>query len=171
MPFGLANVPVIFQTYVNKTLTNIVDIFCVIYFDDILIFFNNCDKYVEHVRDVLRRLRKFELYANSKKCEFFVKEIEYLKFIVSTEDIAMNLQRIEIIKNWPMLKSFRDIQVFLRFINFYRWFIYRYSVIIFPLTNLLKNMKIDVKKIFLIPTSLLRQFSIFFAKFFKKRLY
>ena len=46
--------------------------------------------HVNHVKEVLRRLRKFDLYVNLKKCEFFVKKVEYLRFIVSVDDIKMN---------------------------------------------------------------------------------
>ena len=45
-----------------------------------------------------------------------------------------------------MLKSFRDIQVFLKFNNFYRRFIFRYSTIVLSLTNLLKEIKTRIKK-------------------------
>ena len=99
MLFELKNTSIIFQTYINKTLIDIVDVFCVIYFDDILIFFKNRIIYVNHVKRVLRRQKKFDLYVNLKKCEFFVKKVEYLKFIVSVDDIKMNQRRINIIRN------------------------------------------------------------------------
>ena len=63
-----------------------------IYFDDILIFFKNRIIHVNHVKKVLRRLKKFDLYVNLKKCEFFVKKVEYLKFIVSVDDIKMKYE-------------------------------------------------------------------------------
>ena len=90
MSFELTNASIIFQAYINKILTDIVDVFCVIYFDDILIFFKNRIIYVNHVKEMLQRLKKFDLYVNLKKCEFFVKKVEYLRFIVSVDDIKMN---------------------------------------------------------------------------------
>ena len=99
MSFELTNASVIFQAYINKALTDIVDVFCVIYFDDILIFFKNRIIYVNHVKEVFRRLKKFDLYVNLKKCEFFVKKVEYLRFIVNVDDIKMNQRRINIIRN------------------------------------------------------------------------
>ena len=146
MPFGLANAPATFQAYVNKALAGIVDIFCVVYLDDILIFSKTHAEHVEHVKTVLQRLRKHDLYANLKKCEFFTTEVEYLGFIVSTEGIKMDPRRVETIKNWPKLTSYKDIQVFLGFANFYRRFIRRYSQITLPLTDQLKGMQAGVKK-------------------------
>ena len=98
MSFELTNASVIFQIYINKTLIDIVDIFYVIYFDDILIFSKNRITHVNHVKKVLRRLKKFDLYVNLKKCEFFVKKIEYLNFIMHVDDIKMSFRRINIIR-------------------------------------------------------------------------
>ena len=57
----------------------------------------------------------------------------------------MNSERIIIIKSWSSLKSYRDVQVFLNFTNFYRRFIFDYFIIITSLINLLKENKNDKK--------------------------
>ena len=44
MSFDFVNVSVIFQTYVNKTLIEIMNIFCIVYLNDILIFSKNKKK-------------------------------------------------------------------------------------------------------------------------------
>src|SRR5437667_11435472 len=37
MPFGLTNAPATFQAYINRTFRSYVDVFCIVYLDDILI--------------------------------------------------------------------------------------------------------------------------------------
>ena len=46
---------------------------------------------------------------------------------------------IESIKNWPEPQSIREIQAFIGFANFYRWFIWNFSAIAGPLTSMLKT--------------------------------
>jgi hypothetical protein len=53
----------------------------------------------------------------------------------------MEEDRIAIIKEWPLLKCHCDIQVFLGFANFYRQFIKGFSIIVRPMTAMLKGGK------------------------------
>jgi hypothetical protein len=63
MPFGLTNAPATFQNYMNTTLHDILDIFCVAYLDDILIFSTTREEHTHHIQQVLERLQKARLYA------------------------------------------------------------------------------------------------------------
>ena len=146
MSFDLTNAPITFQIYINKALRGLVDVICVIYLNDILIFNEDSTKHRRHVQQVLERLRDFELYVNLKKCEFDIEEIEFLNFIVFTKGIRMNSKRIQMIKKWSKLKTYREVQIFLRFVNFYKRFIYCYSKITALLISLLKNSENKKKK-------------------------
>ena len=61
------------------------------------------------------------------------------------KNVQMNENRVKMIKKWFKSKTYRELQMFLEFINFYRRFIYRYFKIITFLINLLKNNKNDKK--------------------------
>ena len=52
----------------------------------------------------------------------------------------MEVERIEVVQEWPELKSVQDIQVFLGFANFYWQFIYCFSKILAPFTSMLKTI-------------------------------
>ena len=65
--------------------------------------------------------------------------MDYLGFIISEDDVAMEHARVITIENWPIPMSFHDVQVFLGFANFYRRFIEVYSRIAVGLTALLKG--------------------------------
>ncbi len=145
MSFNLINMSVIFQTYINKILTKLLNDFCIIYLNDILIFFIEKIDHINNVKQILKRLRKFKLYASLKKCKFFITKVNFLKFIIFIKNILMNLSRIDIIKTWFRSKMYWKIQVFLKFINFYWHFIHHYCQIAESLTELLKNSVKDVK--------------------------
>ena len=69
MPFGLSNTPATFQEYVNKILAKKLDIFVVIYLDNILIYTKNPGQpHVEAVRWVLDSFQKYFFFINLKKC-------------------------------------------------------------------------------------------------------
>ena len=97
--FGLVNTPAIFQLYINRALVGLIDIYCVIYLDDIFIYSANSADHQRHVREVLKRFKNFKLYLKLFKCEFFIDRVEFLDFIIITRDIDMKGSRVEIITN------------------------------------------------------------------------
>ena len=140
MPFGLSNAPATFQGYDSKILAKKLDIFVIVYLDNILIYTNDPGQpHVETVRWFLDQFRKYSLFANLKKCCFHQDEICFLGYVVSSKNISMENKRIEMVREWPEPKSVRDIQVFLGFANFYRQFIQGFSKIAASLTSILKT--------------------------------
>ena len=139
MSFGLFNISATFQGYVNKILAKKLDIFVIVYLDNILIYTEDPGQpHVKAVRWVLDQLRKYSLFANLKKCRFHQDEVCFLGYVVSSKGISMEAKQIEVVRKWPELKSVQDIKVFLGFSNFYWWFIQGFSRIAALLTSMLK---------------------------------
>jgi hypothetical protein len=83
-----------------------------------------------------------ETYAQCwKKCKFFTDEVAFLGYTVSTAGVSMDRSRVATVEDWPTPTTFREVQVFLGFANFYRRFIKQYSKIVAPLTALSKGAK------------------------------
>jgi len=139
MPFGLTNAPATFQSYIDDCLWPYIDDFAVCYLDDILIYSADRKEHVEHVRQVLQRLREFGLYCKAEKCQFGVSEVGFLGCVITSDGVGMELDRISTIEDWPTPKSVRDVQVLLGFTNFYRRFIRKYAKVTLPLTELVKK--------------------------------
>jgi hypothetical protein len=116
------------------------------YLNDILIFFKNKESHVQHIYEMLKRLRANDLFANLEKCFFFKHEIDCFEFIINENDIMMNSSRINIIMSWSIIKFFKNIQIFLNFVNFYRRFIVRFFQLSTFLSNMLKRMQAKIKK-------------------------
>lgn len=70
--FGLSNIPVSFQNYVNKILSEKLDIFLIVYLNNIFIYNENLRKiYVNTIYWVLDELQKHGFFANLKKNRFY----------------------------------------------------------------------------------------------------
>jgi len=76
---------------------------------------------------------------------FHVKKVDFLGYVVATDGVTMNEKNVESIKAWRAPASVTDVQIFIRFANFYQPFIKNFSAICAPITNLLKG---DPKKSF-----------------------
>ncbi len=76
---------------------------------------------------VLDQIQKHGFFAYTKKCQFHQDEDRFLVFVVSVMEIRKEEERIEVVKIWPKLQSFRDIQAVLRFFNLDLEFIKNFS--------------------------------------------
>ena len=70
MSFKLTNTSTNFQSYIYLKLRKYLNIFYIVYFDNILIYLNDKETYKKHVRIIFEKLRQFKLFANLKK-KFF----------------------------------------------------------------------------------------------------
>ena len=80
-------------------LRKYLDIFIIIYIDNILIYSENESDYIKHVQIVLETLDKAHLYIKLKKCQFNVKRLEFLGHILIIDRIEMALSKVKYIKN------------------------------------------------------------------------
>ena len=83
MLFRLFNAPASFQDYINKILAEKLDIFVIVYLNDIFIYIKDPSQgHIEAVRWVLNVLSRHKLFANLKKYQFHKNEVRFLSYIV-----------------------------------------------------------------------------------------
>jgi len=139
LSFELTNELIFFQQYINNVLWNFLNDFCQVYLDDILIYSKTRKKHRDHVKLVLKRLREAELQINIWKCKFNVEKTVFLKVIVSEQDLHMNSSKMIIIVNWTTSINLKEIQSFMKFVNFYRRFIKNFFKLIKLFTQLTRK--------------------------------
>ena len=99
MSIGLTNAPTVFMEYINRIFRPYLDKFVVIFIDDILIYSRTEKEHEDHLRTVLEILRDRKLYAKLSKCEFWMKEVKFLRHVVSQGGISMDPNKVEVVMN------------------------------------------------------------------------
>ncbi len=139
LSFKLTNELIFFQQYINDVLWDFLNNFCQVYLNDILIYSKMRKKHRDHVKLVLSWLREVELQMNIRKCKFNVEETVFLEVIVSELDFRMNLSKVTVIVSWITLINLKEIQSFVRFVNFYHCFIKNFLKLVKSFTQLTRK--------------------------------
>ena len=58
-----------------------------------------------------------------KKCEFFTRKIDFIRFIIELGYISIDLKKVKSIVSWQELENVTQLRLFLGFYNYYRRFI------------------------------------------------
>src|SRR6201999_2667489 len=87
MPFGLKNAPGTFQRLMDEILEEYIREFVTVYLDDIMIYSKDFEEHLEHVNKVLNKLRESNMIAKLKKCQFGLRNINFLGHIVGKDGL------------------------------------------------------------------------------------
>ena len=128
----------------NRVFRPYVDLFVVVFIDDILVYSKDREDHDTHLRVVLETLRKEQLYAKMSKCEFWLREVSFLGHIVSEEGIRMDPSKIEVILEWKPPRNVTEVRSFLGLAGYYRRFVKGFSMTATLMTRLLqKNVRFE----------------------------
>ncbi|KAK9075289.1 hypothetical protein SSX86_003612 [Deinandra increscens subsp. villosa] len=144
MPFGLTNAPAVFMDLMNRVCKPYLDKFVIVFIDDILIYSRSQEEHTHHLKLILELLKNEKLYAKLSKCEFWIREVQFLGHVVNEKGIHVDPSKIEAIKNWEAPSTPTEVRQFLGLAGYYRRFIENFSKIAQPLTALTqKDKKFD----------------------------
>jgi len=128
-----------FMKLMNQVLKLLLGKFVVVYFDDILIYRSSEVEHLQHLRDVFTVLQANELYINLKKCIFMITSLIFLVFVVSSQGIHVDEEKVMAIRDWSAPKSATEVRSFHGLATFYRRFICNFSSLVALMTDCLKK--------------------------------
>nr|GFB01804.1 putative reverse transcriptase domain-containing protein [Tanacetum cinerariifolium] len=99
MPFGLTNAPAVFMDLMNPVCKPYLDKFMIVFIDDILVYSKSKQEHEEHLKLILKLLKKEELYSKFSKCEFYIPKVQFLKYVIDSKGIHVDPAKIEFIKD------------------------------------------------------------------------
>ena len=124
---------------INNVLSEYLDVFVLVFLDDILVYSHIVEEHAEHLRQVFAALRKYRLFAKASKCVIQVREVEFLGQWITPQGAAPVKEKLRAVRSWEVPQTVKDVRSFLGFANYYRRFIAKYAEIAAPLTYLMKK--------------------------------
>ncbi|GJX70142.1 putative reverse transcriptase domain-containing protein [Tanacetum coccineum] len=103
-----------------------------------------------HLGLVLELLKKEKLYAKFFKCEFWLREVQFLGHVINRDGIHIDPSKIEVVKNWKAPRTPSEVYLFLGLAGYYHRFIENFSKIAKPLTVLTQKTLPDGPKDFMV---------------------
>nr|GEW04752.1 putative reverse transcriptase domain-containing protein [Tanacetum cinerariifolium] len=119
IPFSLTNAPAVFMDLMNRVCRPYLDKFVIVFIDDILIYSKTREEHVEHLRLVLGLLKKEKLYAKFSKCEFRLREVQFLRHVINGDGIHVDPSKIETVKIWKSPRPPTEVHLFLGLAGYY----------------------------------------------------
>jgi hypothetical protein len=105
IPFGLTNAPAIFIDLMNRVCIPYLDKFVIVFIDDILIYSRTKKDHEQHLRILIELLRKEKLHAKFSKCEFWLREVQFLVHVINSQGIQVDPAKLEAIMKWEAPRS------------------------------------------------------------------
>ena len=139
MPFGLNNTPTTFIHLMNRVCSPMLDRSVIVFIDDILVYSRSREQHEEHLREIFVVLRSARLYAKFSKCDFWLREVQFLGHLVNQEGILVDPAKIEVVMRWEVPKSPLEIKSVFGLAGYYWRFIRDFSKITVPLSRLTRK--------------------------------
>ena len=138
-PFGMKNAPTTFQCLTQQLTGDLVG--CEGYIDNVVIYSSSWEHHVDLLHQLFSRLSQASLTINLAKSEFGHCLLTFLGRVVGQRKISLVMAKVEAVTCFPVPSNKRELMRFLGMAGYYRKFCHNFSVIVAPLTNLLKKQQ------------------------------
>ena len=117
---GVANGPAVFQELMSKVQGFIGKDVVFPFIDDMITATDEYDEHMSKLRAILQVLRGVGLTIRLNKSRFFMRQIEFLGFTISSSGIRPGTAKLQAVENFPRPSSEHDVRRFLGLAGFFR---------------------------------------------------
>ena len=108
------------MSLMNGIFKPYLDLFVIVFIDDILVYSKSKKEHKEHLRIVLEVLREIRLYAKFSKCEFWLDSVSFLGHVVSKDGVMVDPSKIEALKSCVTPTNVTEVRSFVGLASCYR---------------------------------------------------
>jgi hypothetical protein len=139
LPFGVATGVQVLTRRLDRVFQDLKFEFAYHYRNDVVIYSQDFDSHLEHIRIVLDRLKAAGLTVKPDKVVFATQEISFLGYRVSAAGVQIDPERTRAVREFPVPRDAKAISRFIGMVNFYHQFISHLADIAAPLNALRKK--------------------------------
>ena len=136
MPFGINSAQEVFQKCISQLLGDLPGVETDI--DNILVWGKSKEEHDQRLHAVLKRCEEVNLTLNKDKCQLGVSEVTYIGYILNTNGVQPDPEKVEAIQNMPAPQDKKGVGRLLGRVNYLAKFIPSMSTITKPIRDLLK---------------------------------
>ena len=137
LPFGISECCGIFQSAIDQILEGIDG--CVAYLDDLLVTGEDEADLLMRLDRVLSRLGEHGARLKREKCEFNMREVQYLGWIISADGLKPVPKKVAAVVGMRDPTNVTELRSLLGSVNYYQRLIPNLSAVLAPLYALLKK--------------------------------
>lgn len=141
VPFGLCNAAQMQQRLVDAIFGPRYEPYVFTYLDDILVCSPDLEHHFNLLAEVRNKLKEANLTVNLEKCEFFKTSLKFLGYIVGSNSLRTDPEKVSAMVNYPRPRSASEVKRFIGLCSWYRRFIKDFSTLVSPINDLLKGRR------------------------------
>ena len=81
----------------NTVFQSYLDSFFIVFIENILVYSKNEGEHIDHFRVVIQMLKENQAFYKYSICEFWLRSVEFLCHIISTEWVEVDPREIEVV--------------------------------------------------------------------------
>ena len=140
VPMGLKGAPSWFQQQVStKVLGGLLQHICELYIDDLIIYASTIGEFIQNLRLVFERLRKYKVIVNPGKCIFITTEVTFIGYLLDKKGIEMTEEKKQKALNFAIPKTYKQLKSFVGLAEQFHRFIPKFNEVARPLHNRLRG--------------------------------